>query len=87
MKAISYKAEVQDDVIHSYSKRIINEIFIPELNICFNEEGFVFESNETRSVGKEEEIEIADYFAYELYNFCLHQNTKNKIISKLFESI
>jgi hypothetical protein len=87
MKAIFYKVEIQDDVVHSYTKRVIREFYIPKLNMCFNEEGYIFESTETRSIKNKKEIEISDCYLYKLYDFLLAQQDKNMIISEIFESI
>jgi len=88
MKAILYKVQVQDDPVHSWSRRIINEIFIPHYEVGFNEEGYVFEIQNTREMeGTKKEIEMNDEEANLLWNFCLKQKEARSLIKKVFDKI
>lgn len=88
MKAILYKVQVQDDPVHSWSRRIINEIFIPHYEVVFNEEGYVFEIQNTREMeGTKKEIEIEDLDANRIFNFCLDQKNTRTLMKNVFDKI
>ena len=69
MNAYAYKIEIQNDPVHSYTKRMITEVYIPELKIIFNhecaffDEGLRFESVNERHKNTVKEFEIDREFA------------------------
>ncbi len=56
MKAVKYKVKISIDAVHSWGDRLIEEIFIPEIGVIINSEGFAFRSEEARG-----DIEIEDF--------------------------
>lgn len=56
MKAIRYKVVVSVDPVHKYMDQLIEEIWIPELNVYFNEKSRCFYSDQPRGDGNEIEI-------------------------------
>jgi len=63
MRALKYSVEIQDDPVHSYTRRTIQEVWLPKINACFNEEGVAFESQSPRVPEVEcEPIEIPPYW-------------------------
>jgi len=94
MRAIQYQVLVAIDPVHSWSNRIINEIYVPELQMGLNEES-VFLIDEYKfklrisTVDKhiQKEIEIEDSVAEELWKFCLEQKRKKGLIKRVFDKI
>lgn len=84
MKALKYKITVQDDPVHSYTKRTIQEIWIPEYNICFNEEGYVFRSDEPRNK-KNKKVNIPKDAVRRIEIFEKHKENVKKVIKEIFD--
>lgn len=88
MKAKKYITKVSDsaiDRIHNFSYTI-KEIFIPELKICFNEKGYVFQFEDVRTDGDVEEIEIDDFFAKKLKMYVERKNDIEENIKSYFKN-
>ena len=87
MKAIKYRIGISIDLVHRWGDQTIDEIFIPEVNVCFNEKGGCFFSAVRRiSNGEEiERIEVEDIDAESLEKMCILKEKKDKIVSKYFE--
>lgn len=63
MLAKKYQVEVHESALERSHNmgRVIEEVFIPELGICFNDQGFAFKYHEIRNETKDaEDIEIDD---------------------------
>jgi hypothetical protein len=54
MKAYKYTVIVSIDPVHSWGDRPITEYFMPQLNLCFNSEGFAFNCDKPRNEVYEE---------------------------------
>lgn len=65
MKAIQYTVNVCTDIAHQWYKDI-QEIFIPEMKVCYNDSDGYFNSDAQRSFKDEKEVEVDDYFAKQL---------------------
>jgi hypothetical protein len=77
MKALKYQTTIQDDLVHSYTRRTIREVWVPSCKMCFNEEKFAFPSEEPRVQESEcEEIFIPPYWSDVLTKF---QHKKSQI--------
>ena len=60
MKCLKYQVNVSSDAFGAIHNNyyLINEIFCPEVNIAFNNRGYVFELKEHRAQSDIEHIEI-----------------------------
>jgi uncharacterized protein YqeY len=58
---IKNKVVVSVDAVHRAMDREIDEIWIPELEACFNQEGFAFDCYAPRGDGREIEIEEIEF--------------------------
>jgi len=65
--------------------RTIKEIFIPEMNYCFNTDMCIF-SNQVPRNNNCHEIIIDDWTAIFLSNYIKLTETKNNLINELFNS-
>ena len=90
MKAKKYKIKVYDselNISHNYGE-VINEVFIPELEICFNEKYNVFRwYNDSRwkiHSNEVEDIEIDDSVAQKLNTFVKRKESMTKWIDGFF---
>jgi hypothetical protein len=86
MKAIKYKLLVATDGIHRFMDYEIEEIYIPEKDIVFNEEGFCFRSKNRNSGNMELSIEIADEFVSTLEVFLEYKRITKSGISHYFKN-
>lgn len=90
VKALKYKVEVSDGFLeHSHGWTYpIEEIYIPSINVCFNNKGYVFASNEARNNIEEsisKEIEIDKDISIKLLNFIkLQKEIENSFVPKMF---
>jgi hypothetical protein len=83
MKAYLYSVTVQDDPVHSYTRRILKEIYVPEMKYAFNSEFYIFACDKPR-VPDYQEIDIDNWEASFLLNYVKVSETKNKLINKYF---
>lgn len=85
MKAKRYHVRVYEsplDVSHDFG-HIIEEVFIPDLEICFNSEGHVFKQESARD--KEiQDVEVDDYIANTLAAFIERKSTVENWITSFF---
>ncbi len=82
MKAYAYELSfVNNDTTY----RTIKEIFVPEMNYCFNTDACIFPSNSPRN-NNCYETTIDDWTAIFLSNYVKLTETKNDLINKLFNS-
>lgn len=71
MKAIKYRLLVDNDLVHVWSGRQIDEIYIPDANLVFNSAGGCFKSGNSRNpsssgTSPEETVDVADADVAEL---------------------
>ena len=84
MKAYKYKVIVSIDAVHSWGDREVEEIWIPDYNIFFNEECGCSESKEPRNE-KYEEIEIDTLDAYDLHDYIAEKEHMGHICKQYFK--
>ena len=84
MKALKYKIKVQIDPVHSWGDRVIDEIFIPSIGCCFNQEGFAFLSESPRRNKGIEEVEIDEEEVSVLKQYCKFKTKLEQICEKNF---
>ena len=88
MKAYYYEVEVHDSTLsisHSWMKRKIKEAFIPDYDICFNEDGYVFENNEPRNKNYKE-VDIDEEVIDVLEAYLEIKEDLDSVISDFFEN-
>ena len=85
MKALKYKVKISIDSVHSWGDRMIDEIFIPELEVIINSKGGCFFSTEKRSDMNLEEIEIDEEYAYDCQSHAGSVKEIEYTISQLFD--
>ncbi len=80
--AIKYKVEITLDGVHRHMDQVIEEIWIPELNVCFNARGGCFESDSPRGSGVDVELtdeELGDIKEYMQSKIKLDMIRKNRL--------
>jgi hypothetical protein len=85
-RAVKYKAEICEGSIawaHGFTETI-DEVFVYDHNIVFNEKGFVFFSEAPRSTNQPEEIELDRAFVYDMKNYIELKKDIDKNISTFF---
>jgi hypothetical protein len=83
MKALKYIVTVSIDPVHSWGDRDINEIYVPSIGCCFNQENFAFFSKGPRN-NKTEEIKISNKDIKVLKNYCNLKKEVEKICKTFF---
>lgn len=84
MKAEKYRVKISIDTVHKWGDRLIDEIFIPELKLVINSEGFAFASDERRGQVDVKEIEVDDEDCRILQQYVEAQKEIEEIKNKLF---
>lgn len=87
MKVIKYKIDVQDDPVHSYTRRSIDEVYIHDYKIYFNSEGHVFrQEGEPRYLGQSiEEVEMNISDANRMIEYTDLKMVIDNLISNFFQ--
>ena len=85
MKAFLYDISIQSDPVHSYTKRMIKEVYIREYHLHFNRECVFVDDDGSRFklANNIEEIELED----ELVHILLDKVNNDKIIKDVQEKI
>lgn len=85
MDAKKYKIEITHDIAHEY-KSTINEVYIPQINTCINEYGYIFRSEGPRESidGKYENIQVMYPNVTEIEHFLVAQEKINGITKEIF---
>jgi len=85
MKALQYDVTVYEsdlDLSHDMGQTI-KEIYIPDVNIAFNDKGFLFEPTSERAMVNPIEIYVADVVVNMLVDFL----KKKKVIDEMLKEI
>jgi hypothetical protein len=84
MEALKYKIQITTDLIHNFSKEI-EEIYIPQIGVCFNEAGGAFKNNEPRRREYNKiEVNYSDVVNLEKYVKC--KDTLEEVIKTNFNT-
>jgi hypothetical protein len=83
MRALKYKVEVTTDFVHGW-KATIEEYFLPESGICFNERGGVFRNEKPRATPTEE-IEVPYHLTVSLTKLVNSKSETRDELNKFFK--
>lgn len=84
MKALKYKVQISVSPVHRHLDRTIQEIWIPELEACLNEEKYVFRSDEPRANPEEcQKIDVPN----EMYESILAYLENKEVVESFCERI
>ena len=83
-EALRYKITAQTIVAHPQFDQVLEEIWIPSLNICINSAGGCFECDNPRNENNKE-VEITEYLLNIIKKYFLVQNCFNdEVVNILF---
>ena len=88
MKVKKYKINVSDSnftAVHNQF-RMIDEVYIPEYNLYFNCENFIFTDDDHRVPEEYKEIEIDDNMIQLLFSYLKIKEDIDEMITNFFEN-